>query len=764
MQCMEKKLRSFVSVPLLACAIVLPIWVIPLEWVTLFQGKMLFALACISVATLAWLFLSLKEKHVHFNTLPIIPATALLAVAYGISAGANGFLPRSIFGSGSGEATVLIVCLWLVVLVLISSVASREVHLGNVVVRSVLLGGILLSCVELAHLLLPDQARLFLPSRIANPFGTLNELAIMSGFLLYFCIALLDTSYAKKIWSAVLSAGAVLSGILLFILNSSVVWGVLGVMILLFVSYRTFRAKGIARAHAVSEEVWRIVIALTCIVLAFTGPFIVRYLPEQFQVSSFEVRPSLEGTLAIAEQSLKSGSSLFGTGPNTFARAWNAYKPAGINQTLFWNLEFGQGFGSIPTSIATLGIVGVVGWLGFLLGLAWTLRIVLARKHEHVLEDPLLAVSFAILFLLVFHVVYIPNFTLSFILFLLIGAYIALSPQPEYVVRAPLSLKTKKGIVAVVGLTIFIASACAAIAGTARALVSELLVNKSVSLYASTQQADKAARYLRYATRIYPENDRAHRASVELGLLQMQALSASAVSDQKAQERLQETLKQTISHALAAITIDKGEFQNWLELANLYQELAGVEVPGAYEQAQNAYAEAQRNNPTNPLPYVHLARLAMLHHNSGEALKHIDRAIALKPELGVAHYVKSEILTERGDLGLAILSANAAAQYASDDSLAWHNLGSLYFRTKQYVDAVLAEEKAVAISPHFANAQYTLAQAYMMLGAKEKAIELLRDIVRKNPAASDVRNALETLQSAPATQTASSTELSIPQR
>src|SRR3989344_2925159 len=61
----------------------------------------------------------------------------------------------------------------------------------------------------------------------------------------------------------------------------------------------------------------------------------------------------------------------------------------------------------------------------------------------------------------------------------------------------------------------------------ARTLVSGMLVNRSVTIYNSTQNIENASRSVNTALKVLPANDRAHRAAIELGLLQLKQLIVS---------------------------------------------------------------------------------------------------------------------------------------------------------------------------------------------------------------------------------------------
>jgi tetratricopeptide (TPR) repeat protein len=115
-------------------------------------------------------------------------------------------------------------------------------------------------------------------------------------------------------------------------------------------------------------------------------------------------------------------------------------------------------------------------------------------------------------------------------------------------------------------------------------------------------------------------------------------------------KQLETTLSQTIEHGLKAVSIDGADYQNWLTLAQLYQELAGVGIQGAYEQAQQAYTKAREENPTNPLPLFRLGQLETLRGNTSNAIDYFSEAVKVKRDFAPAYFLQSQLLAQQNRL------------------------------------------------------------------------------------------------------------------
>ena len=104
-------------------------------------------------------------------------------------------------------------------------------------------------------------------------------------------------------------------------------------------------------------------------------------------VSFTEVRPSWSATLGITKQSLKN-NIVFGTGPNTFLYNWLKFKPAAVNNTIFWNARFGSGFGHLPSMMATTGVLGIAAIIAFLFIFLGCGRKVFSRRRGDIWRHP----------------------------------------------------------------------------------------------------------------------------------------------------------------------------------------------------------------------------------------------------------------------------------------------------------------------------------------------------------------------------------------
>jgi tetratricopeptide (TPR) repeat protein len=467
-------------------------------------------------------------------------------------------------------------------------------------------------------------------------------------------------------------------------------------------------------------------------------------LPEALKISAVEVRPSWEGTLAIQKPVTEAKGLLFGSGPNSFAENWALYKPQGVNATVFWNLDFDAGVGTVPTPWVTVGMLGVIAWILLLLGFLWTLfRIVRTHALEHSFSVPVILVI-STGYLVVFHIVYAPSFALTCILFILLGLLVSATLPERSVISIPMRIRGA-GIPGYFAATAGILLVMATSANGVRALASETFVSLSVAEYNKSSDIDRSLALVQRAISFYP-NDRAHRAAVELGILKLSKIASENPTSTEAQQALKDTLATTIEHGLSAVTIAEGDYQNWLTVANLYQELAGVGIEGAYEQALNAYGKVREKNPTNPVPFFRAGQLEIVRGNSDDAIALLNAAVTLKADLPAAHYLLSQLHLAAGRLQQAVDSAGTAVQLVPQDPLAWYNLGVILYQGRSFAEARTAFEQAVSLRSDYANALFMLGMSHAFTGNNEAALATLEKVRVLNPENTTVDAVIKNLQ------------------
>ncbi len=719
----------------------LPFFFIPVAWASIASAKILLAIILTVIATLAWTIGSFNDGTLRVPKSWLLAAGALIPIAYLVSALLTGAERVSLIGSVEQD-TVVAVVIWFALLLVCANVLATDSRRITTALRAFLAGGAVLMVIQFLHIVFP--AFTFggvLVGSAVSAVGSWHDLGILSALVFFFSLVFLSSPVSgDRFWRFVLIGTAIASSALLVIVNSGDVWLGLGGLGLFFAAYvwDASRAEGAPVSLQPSRSaLWFVALGVVAIGMYWAGPFIHPVLPEPLRITQLEVRPSWQGTFTVGQQVFTEPRSIFfGSGPNTFTREWSLYKPLSVNGTQFWNTDFYFGVGFIPTSVVTVGIIGLIAWTAVILALLFSVGRAFRMRGVHTSGTVVRgALAAGALFLTMFHILYIPGPALSALTFILFGLLIAAEVGSGLVrdFSTTLSFDTWKGRAGAIFLCGFAIAVLFTGVQSARALVSDMLVNRAAVVYGTTKDLAGAARSVAGAIAVDSQNDRARLAAVEVGLLQLAELAAANDTSDTARALLQTTLTKTIEHGLAAVSIESRNYQNWLVLARLYGELAGVGVEGAEENARAAYQKAQTDNPTSPLPLLGLAQLDLLGKNDAAAREHLLTALTLKPDLAAAHFLLSQIHARAGDLQKALDSAASAAELVPEDPLGWYNLGTIFYAGADYQNATRAFERAVGIQNNYANALFLLGLSYTKLDRDADALSVLKVVAALNP-------------------------------
>ncbi len=733
----------------IAFSALVPIFIVPLPWVSVLQAKVILLALFVLVGVLAWALSRALEGVLFIPRSFILASAVLLPVAYAASALWHQSL-SSFVGTGVEQNTVVVMTLLSALLLLTTLTSASAFRTLVALVRALFIGSAVLIIFQIIRIVLPGALSLGVLSGSASSLiGSWHDLGIVLGLLVFLSLASLPTPAAEGAWKWLVEGIGALALASLVVVNWQDVWYALALLALLTVLYRMSGSWG--RGNSMREIVrsvgaW-LALALIAGLCGFGSSFLYAHLPTSLQVVQVEVRPSWQGTFAVGEKVFNGGPALlFGSGPGTFSNSWGLFKPLGVNATNFWNVDFTTGVGLVPTALVEVGALGLLAWgvlvLSLLLSAAHFVR---AQKSISPMRGFLFATLGGALYLFGFQIFYTPGLSISVLAFLFLGMLV-LAESAER--RDPFTVslaRTGRGTAHLfVLLAVSLLVAYAAVM-TLRVVVSDTLVSRSVAIYSASQDIGGAGASVHAALSVYPDNTRAERAAVEVGLLQLRQLATSGDSSDTARAKLQEALSQTIQHGLSAVSIDASDYQNWLALAGLYQSLGGAGAQGAYESAKAAYQKAHEANPTNPLPLVSLAQISAAENKPGEALDFLDQALALKGDLPSARFLRSQVEAGSGKFDAAEIDAREAVALVPQDPLGWYNLGVIYYAAGSYQNAAQSLAQAVSLQRDYANALFVLALSLDKSGDRVRARVALQEVVRLNPDNSSVKDMLTNL-------------------
>lgn len=465
------------------------------------------------------------------------------------------------------------------------------------------------------------------------------------------------------------------------------------------------------------------------------GSTIGNALATGFGVEMIDVRPSWQSTFDVGSHTYAS-SPVFGSGPSTFDTQWVKFRDRSLNDTLFWNVDFTSGIGSIPTSFVTTGLVGALAWVAFIaLFLFMGLRALLTRLPQDPFVRFVSVASFTgALYVLALAVFAVPGPMVLLAGFLLIGIFISSLRYGtgERELGIIFARSPRVGFVIVFALTLLLlASILAAYVVVERYLAGVAYTEASYEL--SQGNLEGAVTAVNRSI-LFAPSDRAYQILSAAGIARMnQIASDSELPQADAQSQFQAALSGSIEAALAATQLGPNNYQNWAMLGNVYQTVVPLKIEGAYENAKAAYDQAIALNPTSPaLPFV-VAQLEIARENPAAASEALMQAINLKRDYTQAIFLLSQLEVQQGRAREALEAAEAAAYFAPNDPTILFQVGILRSANGNNAGAIEALARSIEINPQYANARFFLGVMYAITGQYPLAVAQLEQVAALSP-------------------------------
>lgn len=756
----QTRLEKWSFVLLLAATFLLPIFFFPSTTVVFSKTVLVAAVLIVLAATL--IFDALKHSQIRLPHNLFTLSAVLVPALFALSAFFSGDVGRSFFGTRLEIGTAVSVILGTVLLFLAAHF-FRTKDRAFAFFIAFFSGASLVALHQVVRLVFGADVLTFgiSNSSALSLIGKWNELGVYFGLVAILSLVSLEILTLNKTFKIIWSAVLAISLFFLVLVNFNYVWIVMGLSSVIAFSYLYVSRKKpeTSAQHRVSKAA--IIVFILALIFVFPkGPvWLINHAPQFVQTSvtktvnffnagDIEVRPSLSYTLDVAKETLKT-DPIFGVGPNKFVDQWIAFKPAEVNQTVFWGSDFLYGIGLVPTYVITTGILGFLAIL-FFFGMFGYLGCTQVFKKGRDQFNQYLIVSSYIgaLYLWTFQIVYIPSEVLFCSAFLFTGIFVACLHRDgafhyrtfRYGSNARLSFFAVSVLIVLLLGTVSFAY---------------YLGEKAYAVYQFTQAAiavntkgDLAAgeKALNKAISADPQ-DSYYRAAVQLGVLKINAvLNDQSLKQEQKTALISPLLATTLDAAQKAIKQDETGYQNWITLGQLYEGLLPFGYDKAYESAKQAYEKALSLNAKNPSIVLALARIEATNKNLPKAKEIVMQALAMKQNYSEAIYLLSQIQIAEGNLKDAIQSVSAIAFLNQNDPTVFFQLGFLQYSNKQYAEAVTALERAVTLNQQYSNARYFLGISYSKLGRQADAIAQFEEIQKLNLDNQEVKAILANLR------------------
>jgi tetratricopeptide (TPR) repeat protein len=442
-----------------------------------------------------------------------------------------------------------------------------------------------------------------------------------------------------------------------------------------------------------------------------------------------------------------------GSGPNTFINQWLAYKPDDVLGTVFWNTDFTNGIGIIPTFAATTGVLGILSWLlffGYFIYLGF--KSIFIKTNDLFVKYIISSSFFIALFLWVMCFTYVLSSVMFILTFFFTGIFFS-SVYLSGIIKLNKYKFTEKPLVGFLS-SFAIVSTIIAMLFLAWGLVMNFMslwyFQKSyISLNTNGDAKSSEAYMLQAISKV--KNDVYYRALSEIQLFKLNEIliqDPNKVDKALVQKQFNSVRSSATEAAQNAINTDPSNYLNYISMGRVWEALSSpqVTIAGSYEAAQTNYLKALEKNPKNPAILVMLAKLAVNHSDLKTAEKYTLDAISAKKNYLDAYFLLTQIEVASNNIKVAIDSTTAASIIDPTNPATFFQLGLLKYNVSDLNGAIQAFEKATSMTPDYANAKYFLGLSYELAKQHDKAIKQFEDLKVTNPDSVEVRDILANLK------------------
>lgn len=718
-------------------AFLAPLWFLPLTISPVETNKLFLVAILAIVGFIAWLGRAVYANGIQmprtwvFLALLVWLITTLLSAFFSVSPS------TSFWGSASGSFFNMLV---FSLIAFLAAVSVRERDEVEKISGLVLLSGTLVTLFVILRTffnlnILPWD---FAATRTFNPLGSWNSLAIFFGFLLVTAAPLLEGAIVgrARVFLIVLTFLSLIGAALV---NLPVVWIGIAALSLAFLAY------GLSRSQ--EKRFGMPLILLLIAVLLFLSRAQISELTTSFG-SPLDITPNIQLSLQIAQKAIME-RPMFGYGPGMYADLWDMHKDPAINSTIYWRLRFGSGSSYATTLPATTGILGIAGFLFFVVTVLLFGFKVFVRSKPGAEKAFTMASFFGMTFLLYSWFVYPLTVGIAILTFLSIGLFVARARHLNFVEDAtiPIEADSPKGFVVALFIIFFMVFGVVGLYIAGQKYVAAILYGRGVELLQNTGEVNSAERLFTRAASFDGNRDQYYRAIAETSFMKLQRTVADAgnAAPEDVRNNFQLALSNAITSAQAAADASPSNSSNWRTLGQIYEAVMPF-VNGAADAAIDAYKKAIERAPHDPVLYDDVARVYVAQGDYVKAREVLDKAVNLKSDYATAHFRLAQIAALKGNVPEAIKNTENAAKSAPNDIGVMFQLGLLYYQQDRLQDAQAALERAVTFNKNYSNARYFLGLTYGRREDFPKAIEQFEKILELNPGNAEVVKILSNLR------------------
>ncbi len=391
-----------------------------------------------------------------------------------------------------------------------------------------------------------------------------------------------------------------------------------------------------------------VLLAVAAGLIVGLGVNIYSILPGKFTAP---LLPPFDVSWSVAIDALRTPrTALIGFGPDSYRVAYNLFKPAGLNMSDYYGIDFNQGANVPLTLLVTLGLFGLLSWLFLVVHIVKKFI-----KDSQLRQHP---TSWMLMALVVIQFLFPPHAITMILFALVLTFWLAIQHQDFehvklYTLMTRLSNREEHKtsythVFSQALAVILLLVAVVALYGFGRGEAAAFTMFRS-SLAAAQNNAVQTYELQQQAIQLNPYIDTYRRRYGLTNLTIATALANKADLTEAEQAQIVQLIQQSIREGRAATTLQPNYYGNWQVLAQIYTNLIGV-ATGAEDWAVNAYVRGVELSPTNPDLRLQLGSVFFQREQYQEAAQLFQQATNLKPDHANAYYNLANALVQLGQL------------------------------------------------------------------------------------------------------------------
>lgn len=544
-------------------------------------------------------------------------------------------------------------------LMLMSSIVFKIPRRAKVLLFGVLMSSLVVLLFQGLYLFMPTFFSLgILAGKTGNILGSWNALGLFAGFASLILLLIVEFFPIPKVTKTLLQVLTFFSMLFIAVVNFPMAWVLLGIFSLVIFVYKvsttlqTTEDEG-GKKHFPLTSFMVMIISLFFFI---SGNFVGNIISSSLGISNPEVSLSPGITASVAKQDLAK-NPLLGMGPNKFGEAWSMYKPLSINSTQFWNTSFNSGSGLLPTLMSTVGGLGLLVWVMFLVlflynGIKSAFSNIKKQANWEIVAFFILS-----LYLFLSSFFYFTGIVLFLFAFAFTGVFIGLVHSAS-LKEVSLSFLNdhRKSFFSILFLVVLVVLSVVASFKYVERFISVSYFGKAISAKTVLEAEESIGK----ALSLY-SNDLYLRTYAQIYMLKLNTLvnKGSELTEAEKTE-LQTNLDQAVNGAQLATMYNPSNYLNFQLLGSMYESAGTIGVRDAYSKALSAYQSAFLLNPLNPGLKIAMASVSLLDEKTGDAKNYANEALALKGDYVDAFVVLSQVAKKEGDANQALVYANQA--------------------------------------------------------------------------------------------------------